>query len=75
MSCLLCRPKKNQHETGVFDYNIISIQPIEAPMPAFDKDKLIMAKIDGVGAKVNVSITVYIDDNLTCNGLVRKSEF
>lgn len=44
-------------------------------MPAFDKDKLIMAKIDGVGAKVNVSITVYIDDNLTCNGLVRKSEF
>ena len=44
-------------------------------MPAFDKDKLIMAKIDGVGAKVNVSITVYIDDNLTFNGLVRKNEF
>lgn len=54
---------------------LFSIQPIEAPMPAFDKDKLIMAKIDGVGAKVNVSITVFIDNNLTCNGLVRKSEF
>lgn len=37
---------------------IYLIQPTEAPMPAFDKDKHIMNKIDGVGVQVNVSLPV-----------------
>lgn len=33
-------------------------QPTEAPMPAFDKDKHIMNKIEGVAVQVNVSLPV-----------------
>nr|XP_022330228.1 signal transducer and activator of transcription 5B-like isoform X2 [Crassostrea virginica] len=42
-------------ETLLHQHENPDASPIEAPMPAFDKDKLIMAKIDGVGAKVNDS--------------------
>lgn len=46
-------------------------QPTETPMPVFDKDKLIMSKIENIGIQITVSKLLKLSVHVT-KGLYRK---